>query len=133
MPTTSVAVSDSVSLTAAVMLVANDPSPAEVEVAVACETVSTTLMVSPLPATAPGAPCTRDVPLLGGSAKIRLALGAAGGVCLTVMVTVEEAESLAKSVAVAVMMAFAAHEAAVTAFPAMMVFAQVFEKTHFYS
>jgi hypothetical protein len=43
------------------------------------------------------------MPLLGGSAKIRLAFGGAGGVCITLMVTVEEAVSPAKSNTVTVM------------------------------
>src|SRR5947209_2452505 len=101
-PTTSVAVSESVSFTAAEIFVANEPSPIEVPVAVEFETVSLTLMTRPPPLTAPADPCTSEMPPFGGSAKIKLPFGAAGAVCMTLIVTDVEAVSPAKFVAVAV-------------------------------
>src|SRR5882724_6573046 len=103
LPTTSMAVRDRVSLIEATMFVANEPSAAAVPVAVVCESISTTETTSPPPPTAPDKPCTREVPLLGGSAKIKFGFGAPGGVCSTLIVTVEEAESPAKLYAVTVM------------------------------
>src|SRR5271163_43104 len=97
LPTTSVAVNDSVSLTAAVKLVANEPSGADVEKDVAAEFVSTTVTIRPPALIAPDSPCTSDTPLFGGSAKIRLAFGAGGGVCFTTIETVDVATSPTKS------------------------------------